>query len=168
MSRFAFASILLTTSLLLGSSVVIAGDTNPSKITVQQADSLVAFLQGHTRQAKDFSGFPAATPGELDPIMATTGIHCVLPSSSDSLHYESLHAVQYLVGSGATAHRLVFSFTLSPPVAPGQGGTSLALLLLNRQVTQYQVWSSSSAADPRNHVVAFSSRSNHRICEWAG
>jgi len=163
MSRFAYAVILSTVGLLLGSHGVVAGDIGLGKITDHQGNALIAFFQGDTAHIGEFKGFPLPSPSELEPILVTTGVHCVLASGA-----ESLHQVQYLVGSGATSHRLVVFFTLSPPVAPGHRGASLASLLANRQATQYQIWSSSSSVDPHNHVVGFSSRSKHSGCGYAG
>ena len=163
MSRFAYTVILTTVGLLLGAHCVVAGDIGLGKITDAQGNALIAFFQGDTARIGELKGLPPASPSELEPILVTTGVHCVLASSA-----ESLHQVQYLVGSGATSHRLVVAFTLSSPVAQGGGGASLASLLAHRRVTQYQIWSSSSAVDPHDHVVSFSSRSKHSGCGYAG
>jgi len=163
MNRFAYTVILTTVGLLLGAHYVVAGGVGLGEITDAQGNALIALFQGDTAHIGDIKGLPLASPSELEPILVTTGVHCVLASSA-----ESLHQVQYLVGSGATSHRLVVSFTLSPPVAPGHGGASLASLLTHRQVTQYQIWSSSSSVDPHDHVVSFSSRSKHSGCGYAG
>jgi hypothetical protein len=149
--------------------VVIAQDEAPQTITQKQADALAAYLrhQAPYRRDIDFAQvlgqFPTSRAGDLDPALFTTGVHCVLPNKD-----ESLHDAQYLIGSGATARRIVFSFTLSPAVAPGQGGTNIAALLRNRAVTQYWIWLAGSDPQAAGKVYAFSSRTDSAVCEWAG
>jgi hypothetical protein len=128
-------------------------------ITPQQADSLSAFFAGHQSYSQAFKNFPSVGVGALDPVLVTTGIHCVLPSTA-----ESLHSVQFLVGAGTSAYRQVFSFTLSPPINLHAPEATLASLLRGRQVTQFYIWSSPAAGNQGGKVVAFHSRSDPRAC----
>lgn len=155
--------------IFAGIGAVAAQDEVPEMITQRQADALAAVLrhQAVYRRDMDFaqqlSQFPPSRNGDLDPILATTGVHCVLPGKDESLHF-----AQYVIDSGAVAQRVVFTFTLSPAVAPGQGGTSIAALLRNRNVTQYWIWLAGANPQGKGKVYAFSSRTDSTVCEWAG
>jgi hypothetical protein len=161
MHRYALSRTILILSLLLGSGTILAQSRVPTKITVQEARALVILMQADSRLPKDFSGFSATAPGKLDPVLVITGIHCILPSKS-----ESLHGVQYWVGSGPAPHRMVLTFTVSPPVAAGQGGVNLAALLANRQLTQYRlVTYFPSDRDPEpKRPEATSTRTDNPFC----
>jgi hypothetical protein len=152
-----------------GIGMAAAQDEVPAMITQKQADALAAVLrhQAAYRHDIDFaqqlSQFPPSRIGDLDPILATTGVHCVLPGKDESLHF-----AQYVIGSGPAAQRIVFTFTLSPAVTPGQGGTSIAELLRNRNVTQYWIWLAGANPQGKGKVYAFSSRTDSTVCEWVG
>lgn len=135
-------------------------------ITQEQSGVLAAYLRHEVplQRKIDFAyvlaHFPQSNAGDLDPSIGTTGVHCVLPNKD-----ESLHAVQYLVGNGSSARRVVFAFTFSPPVPPGGGGSDIAALLRSRSVTQYWVWRAGADPQGSGKVYAFSSRADSGICE---
>jgi hypothetical protein len=169
MKRLVFVAGYFCMLILAVARGASAQDAVPELITQRQADALTAILrhQAAYRRDMDFaqilSQFPPSRIGDLDPILATTGVHCVLPGEGESLHF-----AQYLIDSGTNTQRIVFSFTLSPAVAPGQGGTSIAALLRNRNVTQYSIWLAGSDPQGKGKVYAFSSRTDSTVCEWAG
>lgn len=151
-----FASFLTISTLALAQAVGI------QTIGQHQADVLLAVLRGKVSPLTLSGQMPPLPPGALEPIMATSGIHCVLPDDG-----ERYFSVQYVVGTGQDARRTVFAFTLSSAATNEQGATDIVGLLNSGKVTQYQVW---HASGPPGHerstesgvVVDFVSRTPSR------
>lgn len=129
---------LALASTLAFSAMAVAQADSIQGISQHQADMLLAVLQKKAAPLSLSGQIRPLPPGELDPILATTGIHCVLPSTNE-LYY----SVRYIVGTGSAARRTIFAFTVSPAGPFGQGSTDIARLLNGGKVTQYWVWHAS-------------------------
>lgn len=131
-------STLALASTLAFSAMALAQADSIQSISQHQADMLLAVLQEKAAPLSLSGQIRHLPAGELDPILATTGIHCVFPSANE-LYY----SVRYIVGTGSAARRTIFAFTLSPSVPIGQESTDISRLLNGRKVTQYWVWHAS-------------------------
>lgn len=130
--------LALLASTLVASAMDLAQADSIQAISQHQADMLLAVLQEKAAPLSLSGQMQPLPPGELDPIVATTGIHCVLPGAN-----ELYFSVRYIVGMGVVARRTIFAFTVSPAKPFERGSTDIARLLNGRTVTQYWVWHAS-------------------------
>ena len=158
-------SCLLALALALSvawASEAVADSPEPT-ITSDEAATFLALLSSGGRESVDFAPFERSRQGSLKPIIVTTGVHCVLPSRS-----ESYHAVWYSVVGSAGTYQQEFRFTVSPGVSAFDNPGSLAAIFERRKVTQFFSWASSAQDSGKGRVVGYRSREEPKICEFAG
>jgi hypothetical protein len=144
-------------------ATVAYGQWASANISREHAKALFDFVASGGAQASSIPDFKITNVEQLRPMLLTTGIHCVLPSES-----ESYHGIELEVSDSKGSVRQILRFTVSPPFPQMGSPRNLSELFGSRKVTQYQVWESIPGDPKHGRVLNYHSRGNRSVCEFAG
>jgi len=155
LKRYPFRLPLLVLLISSAPSFAASGLPQMPTMSTQQADNVVAAFKSGENDQVQLSSLPLIKGTDLVHLTAITGIHRITPSDD-----EDYFAFNAKVGN----KRFSFYFTVTPRLASGAHPPSLATLLENGRVTQYDVTSFVEGKE-NSHLVACHSRDTGLGCK---
>ena len=151
--RFRFP--LLVFLVLSAPALAANSQRQEPTISTQQADGLVTALKSGEIDRAQLSSLPQVNGADITHLTATTGIHRIAPNNDEDY---------FAFSARAGNKRYSFYFTVTPRLPEGAKPPSLAALLENGRVTQYDV-TSFVQGKANGHLVACYSRDTKPGCK---